>query len=76
MLVLILQHLEPQVGGGAVTRRAIRELAGILLGVLDHLVEGLDANGGVNDEAVDDVADAADRIEALHRIVGSLAEAR
>src|SRR4030095_6370930 len=64
------------VGGGAAARGAIRELTGVLPGVLDHLVEGLDADGRVNDEAVDDIADAADRIEALQWIVGSLAQAR
>ena len=47
-------------------------VAGDLLGVFDHLLEGLHADRGMDDEAIDDVADAADRLEAPQRIVGVL----
>ena len=72
----ILEHLDAQVGGGAEARRAVGELAGVRLGVVDHLLEGLGADGGMDDEPADEVADARHRHEALDGVVGRLAQVR
>ncbi len=51
-------------------------LPGFFLAYSTSSLHRLDADRGMNDEAADDVADAADRIEALDRIVGGLAQGR
>ena len=56
--------------------RAVGELAWIGLGVVDHLLEGLHADGRMDGETADQVADPADGREALGRIVGCLAQDR
>src|SRR4029078_4460620 len=73
---LELEHLDPQMIGGAVARRGKSELTRILLRVLDQLLERVDAARGVNDKAADDIPDAPDRIEALDGIVGGFAQGR
>ena len=56
--------------------RAVGELAGVGLGVVDHLLERLHADGRMDDEAADEVADPADGREVLRRVVGRLAQQR
>ena len=72
---LVAQHLEAQMRPGAGTRRAEGELARILLGVLEHLLECLHADRRMDDEAGHHVAEAGNRGKALG-IVGYLAQQR
>ena len=71
----VLQHLEPQVRRGAEPRRTVGQLAGVGLGVVDHLLEGLGTDGGMHREAGDEIADARDRHEAVG-VVRRLAHVR
>ena len=63
----VLQHLDAQLRRRAEAGRAVGQLARVLLGVLDQLLEGLHADRGVDDEAGHQVADPAHRLEALDR---------
>ena len=71
----VLQHLEPQVRGGAQAGRPVGQLARIGLGVVDHLLEGLGPDRGMHREAGDEIADAGDRQEAVG-VVRRLAHVR
>jgi hypothetical protein len=54
----------------------IGQLSRILLGVGDHLLEVLRADGGMDDEPAHQIAHARHRLEALDGIVGGLAHVR
>jgi hypothetical protein len=71
-----LEQFARQVDGRAAARRRARQLAGVLLGVGDVFLHGLDRHLGVDDQDVGDGRHQADGLEILDEVVVQLAVQR
>jgi hypothetical protein len=64
-----LEQLHREVVGRADAGGTIADLAGILLGVVDQLLDGIDRRRGPDDEEILRLTRKDERREVLHRIV-------